>query len=94
MSYATRPVVDLASVPSRRTASLAAPAERRDNSVPAVPVNWEAEAQRLRTALEDVVALASGNAELRHRCAQMQRRAIAALSGMDGGPGVPRAGRP
>lgn len=92
MPYAIRPVVDLPSVPPRREVSLVTPTERTDHA--AVLSDWEAEAQRLRTALEDVVALASGSAELRHRFAQMQRRAIAALSGMDAVPGATVRGRP
>ena len=41
------------------------------------------EVARLRTALEDVVALALGDADARQRAIVMQRRAIAALNGLD-----------
>lgn len=43
----------------------------------------EARAQRLRAALEDIVALADSAAESRERAILMQRRAIAALAGKD-----------
>lgn len=50
---------------------------------PGESADWRGEAVRLRTALEDVVALAHANAEARQRVVQMQRRAVAALTGVD-----------
>lgn len=41
------------------------------------------EVGRLRAALEDIVALAHTSSEARQRLVQMERRAIAALSGAD-----------
>lgn len=43
----------------------------------------EGEVRRLTRALEDVVALAQTCATPQHRLIQMQRRAIAAVSGLD-----------
>lgn len=67
---------DRAAAPSAPTpASDADPAER----VRAL----EEEVARLTAALKDVVALALAEAEPKHRAITMQRRAIAALSGLD-----------
>lgn len=52
----------------------------------AAPESPQETAQRLTTALEDVVALAHSSGETRQRLAAMERRAMAALSGMDRPP--------
>ena len=71
--------------PMRHPESAGLPASP-PTSVPAAEVDLIAEAQRLRTALEDIVALANSAAESRARAILMQRRAIAALAGKDEPP--------
>jgi hypothetical protein len=49
----------------------------------------DAELQRLKAALEDVVALALTESDPKQRVIMMQRRAIAALTGLDSRPSPP-----
>lgn len=51
----------------------------------------EAEVERLRRALEDVVTLSMSAGDLPARAAAMQRRAIAALTGRDAPPAPQQA---
>jgi hypothetical protein len=83
---------DLSAIHPQQVRQLAAPDRdvvRPQQSAPDLPAGEpdpRAEVLRLRAALEDVVALAHTNADATRRMIQMQRRAIAALSGLDSRP--------
>ena len=87
MQSATQPRADLTSVSHRYVAAgdvvQVAPASSSESMDTA---SLEAEVQRLRAALHDIITFAHGNAECRHRVIQMQRRAMAALAGTDSAP--------
>ena len=84
MQSATQPRADFTSVSHRYVASgnvvQAAPASSSESMD---TTSLEAEVQRLRAALDDIITFAHGTAECRHRVVQMQRRAMAALAGTD-----------
>ena len=84
MHSITTPPVDLTRAPHRYAASgdvvQVAPA---CSSASTETATLEMEAQREADALQDIVTLAHGIVECRHRVVQMQRRAMTALAGAD-----------
>ena len=89
MPTAPTSTLDLSAIHPRQIPSLDARERNLSCPQPADPgaltggTDWEAEALRLRAALEDVIVFGQAGADATQRVIQMQRRAIAALSGLD-----------